>query len=61
VLNCASLSPHGVLFKFSQDLEAVCISTVEEGHMTKDLALAIHGKGLKAAHWMETQASKIET
>jgi len=42
------------LRQFAQDLEAVCIETVEAGHMTKDLALSIHGKGLKSQHYMET-------
>jgi len=48
---------------FAQDLEAVCIETVESGHMTKDLALAIHGKNMKNEHWMETLAflDKINT
>ncbi|MBM3446042.1 MAG: NADP-dependent isocitrate dehydrogenase [Bacteroidetes bacterium] len=31
------------LIKFSDALEAVCIETVEEGKMTKDLAVCIHG------------------
>jgi len=44
------------LIKFAEDLEAVCISTVEDGHMTKDLALTIHGKALKNNHYLETTA-----
>jgi isocitrate dehydrogenase len=44
------------LRQFAQDLEAVCIETVEAGHMTKDLALSIHGKNLKPQHYMETLA-----
>ena len=31
------------LKKFAEDLEAVCIETVEAGHMTKDLALLVGG------------------
>jgi isocitrate dehydrogenase len=31
------------LIKFAEDLEAVCIETVESGIMTKDLAISIHG------------------
>jgi isocitrate dehydrogenase len=44
------------LRQFAQDIEAVCIETVEAGHMTKDLALSIHGKNLKNQHYMETLA-----
>ena len=31
------------LKQFADDLEAVCIETVESGHMTKDLALLVSG------------------
>jgi len=31
------------LKQFAEDLEAVCIETVEAGHMTKDLALLVGG------------------
>ena len=37
--------------KFAEDLEAVCVETVESGHMTKDLAILI---GPDQA-WMTTQ------
>lgn len=34
------------LIKFSEDLEIACVASVEKDScMTKDLALAIHGKG----------------
>ncbi len=36
------------LIDFANTLEAVCIETVEEGKMTKDLAVCIHGN--KVAH-----------
>jgi isocitrate dehydrogenase len=36
--------------KFANDLEAVCIKTVEDGHMTKDLALLISPE----QKWMTT-------
>ncbi|MEZ5791187.1 MAG: NADP-dependent isocitrate dehydrogenase [Nitratireductor sp.] len=37
----AKLDDNDALMKFSQTLEKVCISTVEGGYMTKDLALLI--------------------
>ena len=42
------------LIKFCEILEQVCIETVESGIMTKDLALCIHGKGLKEEHYVNT-------
>ena len=36
---------------FAEDLEAVCIETVEEGKMTKDLSLMIS----KDAPWLTTE------
>jgi len=44
------------LEKFANDLEHVCIETVEAGAMTKDLALSIHGKNLRQDHYLETLA-----
>ena len=35
------------LIDFCHTLEAVCIETVESGKMTKDLAICIHGSGVK--------------
>lgn len=43
------------LIKFSRTLEDVCVDTVESGKMTKDLALAIHGKDLKPEHYLTTE------
>lgn len=31
------------LDKFSTSLERACVETVENGHMTKDLAICVHG------------------
>lgn len=42
------------LVHFAQALEQVCVETVEAGHMTKDLALAIHGKKMQREHWLTT-------
>ena len=43
------------LINFAQALEEVCIETVESGKMTKDLALIIHGSGLKNEHYLTTE------
>ena len=47
----ASFDENEDLKKFSKDLESACIKTVEEGFMTKDLALLV-GMNQK---WMETK------
>lgn len=39
----AKLDNHAELAKFASTLEAVVIKTIEDGHMTKDLALCITG------------------
>ena len=43
------------LVNFCQELESVCIETVESGKMTKDLALLIHGNKLNRSHYLNTQ------
>jgi len=44
------------LIKFSDALEAVCIETVEEGKMTKDLAVCIHGNKVNhGEHFLYTE------
>ncbi|GFR80647.1 isocitrate dehydrogenase [NADP] [Elysia marginata] len=43
------------LVDFCNKLEQVCISTVENGKMTKDLALLIHGKELSREQYLNTQ------
>jgi isocitrate dehydrogenase len=43
------------LIDFANSLEQVCIETVENGKMTKDLALIIHGKELKKEHYLTTE------
>ena len=43
------------LIDFCNVLEGVCIETVENGVMTKDLALCIHGKDLSDEHYVTTQ------
>ena len=43
------------LMDFCSTLEKVCIETVENGIMTKDLALCIHGKDLNEKHYVNTE------
>lgn len=43
------------LIHFAHTLEDVCISTVESGKMTKDLAMLIHGNNLKSEHYLYTE------
>jgi isocitrate dehydrogenase len=43
------------LINFCESLEAVCIQTVEEGKMTKDLASCIHGDKVTADHYLTTE------
>src|SRR5690606_5068893 len=40
---------------FCEALEAVCIKTVEEGKMTKDLAVCIHGDKVSADQYLTTE------
>ncbi|ORX97718.1 mitochondrial isocitrate dehydrogenase 2 [Basidiobolus meristosporus CBS 931.73] len=51
----AKLDDNAALLKFSHDLERACIDTVDKnGKMTKDLALAIHGKQMNRSHYVTT-------
>ncbi|HMH33914.1 MAG TPA: isocitrate dehydrogenase (NADP(+)) [Puia sp.] len=44
------------LIRFSNNLEAVCIETVESGKMTKDLAVCIHGNKVEhGKHYLYTE------
>lgn len=43
------------LVEFSHALEDVCIKTVEDGKMTKDLALILHGKDMKPEDYLNTE------
>lgn len=43
------------LRNFAKHLEDTCIETVEEGKMTKDLALIIHGEKMTKEHYLTTQ------
>jgi len=55
LLHRAKLDDNEELRKFCSDLEAACVETIDgDGVMTKDLALAIHGKNLQREHWVIT-------
>ncbi len=50
------LDNNQALIDFCEKLETVCIETVEAGHMTKDLAVCIHGNEVKhGAHYLYTE------
>jgi isocitrate dehydrogenase len=50
------LDDNQALIDFANALEAVCIETVEEGKMTKDLAVCIHGnKVTHGDHYLYTE------
>ena len=51
----AKLDNNDALRHFCEDLEAACVEVIDnDGVMTKDLALAIHGKDMKREHWVIT-------
>lgn len=43
------------LIRFCESLEQVCIETVESGHMTKDLAVCIHGNKVTPDQYLNTE------
>ena len=43
------------LIDFAEALEQVCVETVEEGKMTKDLALIVYGSELKTENYLTTE------
>jgi len=52
----AKLDNNPKLANFAQTLEDVCIKTVEQGHMTKDLASSVYGgvNKLSRSQWLNT-------
>ncbi|KAL1663757.1 hypothetical protein GGF50DRAFT_127768 [Schizophyllum commune] len=55
LLHRAKLDGNDALTAFCKDLEASCVEVIDkDGIMTKDLALAIHGKNMKREHWVVT-------
>lgn len=51
----AKLDGNKELGQFCETLEAVCIQTVEEGKMTKDLAACIHGDKVTSDKYLTTE------
>ncbi|KIY46263.1 putative NADP-dependent isocitrate dehydrogenase [Fistulina hepatica ATCC 64428] len=55
LLHRPKLDSNGALRKFCLDVEATCVEVIDkDGIMTKDLALAIHGKEMKHEYWVVT-------
>ncbi|KAF5348766.1 hypothetical protein D9756_009720 [Leucocoprinus leucothites] len=55
LLHRAKLDKNEKLRVFCEDLEKACVEVIDEdGMMTKDLAIAIHGKDMKREHWVIT-------
>jgi len=55
LLHRAKLDGNEELKVFCQRLEEACVEVIDvDGVMTKDLALAIHGKDMKREHWVVT-------
>jgi len=50
----AKLDNNEELNIFSQKLESTCIESIENGQMTKDLAICVHGDSVKRQHYLET-------
>lgn len=49
------LDDNGELIRFAETLETVCVSTVEGGRMTKDLALLAFGNNVKEGQYLYTE------
>lgn len=43
------------LIRFAHTLEKVCVDTVEAGHMTKDLAVLVHGERVTPDQYLNTE------
>jgi isocitrate dehydrogenase len=55
LLHRGKLDGNKELISFCETLEAVCIQTVEDGKMTKDLAACIHGDQVTADKYLTTE------
>jgi isocitrate dehydrogenase len=49
------LDGNAELIHFAETLEKVCIATVEDGEMTKDLAMLVHGDKVSRDQYLNTQ------
>ena len=55
LIHRAKLDDNVALKDFCTSLEEACVEVIDEdGIMTKDLALSIHGKDMKREHWVVT-------
>lgn len=55
LLHRGKLDENKDLVDFCENLEQVCIETVESGKMTKDLAVLIYGDQVLREHYLSTQ------
>lgn len=55
LIHRGKLDDNQKLIKFSKKIEDICIEVVEEGLMTKDLALIIYGKNITRKHYLNTE------
>lgn len=55
LLHRAKLDNNAELKKFCEDLESACIKTIENGGMTKDLAICIHGDKVSRKDYLNTE------
>ena len=51
----AKLDHNERLAQFATTLEQVCVDAVESGHMTKDLAICIHGSNVNETQYLYTE------
>jgi isocitrate dehydrogenase len=56
LMHRGKLDGNAELVSFCENLEAVCIETVEAGEMTKDLAVLIHGEKVSSDNYLSTEA-----
>jgi len=55
-LHRAKLDNNELLSKFSHTLETAVVDTIQAGHMTKDLAICVHGNKVKeGTHYLRTE------
>ncbi|KAJ1530868.1 hypothetical protein ONE63_005711 [Megalurothrips usitatus] len=54
LLHRAKLDNNAALQRFAESLEEVCVSTIENGHMTKDLAICVKGNNVQRSDYLNT-------
>lgn len=56
LLPCVRINLSSFFIRFADDLEAACVETVENGQMTKDLAITIYGMAnVKESQYLNTE------